>query len=314
MCRNCLFHVTPRSCAPYFIVSVKCDLHVHTWHSGMFTMPVVGRFVRESYSQPDDVYAYLKQRGMNLVTITDHDSIDAVEPLRPHEDFFLSEEVTAVLPSGNEAHIGVYDITEKQHIQIQRRRDDFFSLCAYLSERRIFSSVNHMFSGLTGRREATDFEWFARSFPAFETRNGQLLPALNEKAARLARSLGKAAVGGSDAHAMRSAGGTWTEVPGARSKEEFLAGLRAGAGRVAGEEGSCAKLTRDVYAIIANFLTAEPVATLAAPLSVLVPIFILKNYVSERAFASRWGARLETNRRAPVLPLWGARASEGAPA
>lgn len=105
-------------------------------------MPVVGRFVRESYSQPDGVYAHLKQRGMNLVTITDHDSIDAVEPLRRYSDFFLSEEVTAVLPSSNEVHIGVYDITEKQHVQIQRCRTDFFALLAYLSERRIFASVN----------------------------------------------------------------------------------------------------------------------------------------------------------------------------
>ena len=40
------------------------------------------RICRESYNDPHDVYETLKRRGMDLVTVTDHDSIDAVEPLR----------------------------------------------------------------------------------------------------------------------------------------------------------------------------------------------------------------------------------------
>lgn len=83
---------------------------------------------------------------------------------------------------------------------------------------------------------------------------------------------------------------------------------------MAGEEGSYAKLTRDVYSIIAAFIAAEPLATLAAPLAVAASLFTLANYVSERAFAHRWGAYLETNGHAPAMPLWAARASEGVPA
>ena len=64
--------------------------------------------------------------------VTDHDSIDAVEALRSRPDFFLSEEVTCTLPSGTQLHIGVYDITERDHIEMQRRRDDFESLFAWL--------------------------------------------------------------------------------------------------------------------------------------------------------------------------------------
>ena len=32
-------------------------------------------FMRESYNTPDSVYATAKKRGMDLVTITDHDQI-----------------------------------------------------------------------------------------------------------------------------------------------------------------------------------------------------------------------------------------------
>jgi hypothetical protein len=69
-------------------------------------MPVVKHFCRECYSEPQAVYETLKKAGMDLVTITDHDSIEAAERLRRYPDFFVSEEVTCHLPSGTEAHIG----------------------------------------------------------------------------------------------------------------------------------------------------------------------------------------------------------------
>jgi len=65
----------------------------------MCTVPLLDRICRESYNHPDAVYDRLKHRGMDLVTITDHDSIDAVEPLRKYPDFFLSEEVSAASPA-----------------------------------------------------------------------------------------------------------------------------------------------------------------------------------------------------------------------
>src|ERR1035438_4491893 len=36
----------------------------------------------------------------------------------------------------NEAHSGVYDLSERQHTQLLRRRDDLVSLLMYLTERR----------------------------------------------------------------------------------------------------------------------------------------------------------------------------------
>src|SRR5262249_38904347 len=117
---------------PIHNIGMKCDLHVHSWHSGMWTAPVGGLFCRESYSDPDAVYGRLKKRGMDLVTLTDHDSIDGAEGLRKHADFFVSEEVTCRMPSGTTIHIGVYDLRERDHREIHRRRDDLPRLLAYL--------------------------------------------------------------------------------------------------------------------------------------------------------------------------------------
>src|SRR5580704_8629162 len=162
---------------------MKCDMHVHTKHSGMCTVPVLRHICRESYSDPLEVYSVLKQRGMDLVTITDHDSIDAAEQLRKYPDFFLSEEVTCRTPSGTEFHMGVYNIEERHHAELQRRRDDLPSLLAYLSEESLFFSINHVFSGLTGHRTATDFELFGRYFPSVETLNGMMTEGSNTAAA-----------------------------------------------------------------------------------------------------------------------------------
>src|SRR5262245_20340103 len=116
---------------------MRCDLHVHTDRSGMCTVPVLSRVCRESYNDPLAVYETLKRRGMVLVTVTYHDSIDAAEPLRRFPDFFLSEEVTCITPAGGGAHVGVYGIGERDHIEIQRRRNDLESLAAWLIERDI---------------------------------------------------------------------------------------------------------------------------------------------------------------------------------
>ena len=270
---------------------MRCDLHVHTYHSGMCTVPLLRRVCQESYNQPLAVYDRLKRLGMDLVTITDHDSIDAVEVLRSRADFFLSEEVTCRMPSGTELHMGVYDITERDHIEIQQRRDDFESLLAYLREHKLFFSANHIFSSLTGRRALADFELFEREFPALETRNGHMLARANENAAHMADFAAKAEVGGSDAHAMASVGCAWTVVPRARSRQEYLDGLRRGQGRVRGATGSYWKLTRDILTIGGQMVRHNPSTLPLAPLALVAPLVTAGNYVVETVFARWWMSR-----------------------
>ena len=264
----------------------------------MCTVPALRAVCRESYNEPEAVYEKLKRLGMDLVTITDHDSIDAVEALRSHADFFLSEEVTCRLPSGTQLHVGVYDIGERDHAEIQRRRDDFDSLAAYLAERELFFSANHVFSSLTGRRAVEDFALFESAFDAIETRNGHMLALANNHAARLADFASKAEVGGSDAHAMGSVGCAYTIVPGARTRQEYLDGLRRGMGKVRGETGSYWKLTRDVLAIGGHMVRERPLTLPIAALGVLVPLIVMGNYILEGGFARYWmGRYLEARTR-----------------
>lgn len=279
---------------------MRCDLHVHTIHSGMCTIPLLNRICRESYNDPHQVYALLKQRGMDLVTVTDHDSIDAVEPLRRHADFFLSEEVSCRTSSGTELHIGVYGIEERDHIEMQRRRGDMPSLLAYLDQRRLLFSVNHVFSGLTGSRTDADFEEFSARFPAVEVLNGQMIAMANQYATAFARRTRKIAVAGSDAHTMGSLGRTFTEVPSARNPAEFLAGLKQGRCTTAGASGSYWKLTRAIAEIGCSLMREHRAALVLAPLLALVPAITLVNLALELAFAQRWGRRVLWNTAVPT--------------
>jgi predicted metal-dependent phosphoesterase TrpH len=279
---------------------MKCDLHVHTVHSGMCTVPVFKRICRESYSDPDEVYATLKRRGMDLVTVTDHDSIDSSERLRRHPDFFLSEEATCHTSRGTELHVGVYDIQERDHVEIQRRRDDLAALFAYLNERALLFSINHAFSGLTGSRAEADFDDFAEYFPAVEVLNGQMLPVANRHAETFAARHRKIGLAGSDSHTLGGLGRTYTQVQGARDSREFVDGLKRGRTAVFGEAGSYPKLLRAVLEISCAMIGERRWTLALAPLMSGVPLVVAAILARELAFAHRWGR--QTNRLANALP------------
>lgn len=256
----------------------------------MFTAPGLNRICRESYNEPAEVYNRLKQEGMSIVTVTDHDSIEGAESLRRFPDFFLSEEVTVRMPSGTEMHLGVYGLTERDHLEIQRRKNDLIALLMYLTERKLFFSANHVFSGLTGRRDDDDFDWFESYIPAYETRNGKMWRQANASAARLAARLGKVGIAGSDSHGMAGLGLTYTEVPGVRSVDEFFAGLRAGRGRVHGVHGTCGRVTVEAFSVVRSLFLEKPWTLALSPLAVLVPAFTLGHWLNEIRFCRKWSA------------------------
>ena len=258
----------------------------------MCNVPLMKRVCRESYNDPEQVYATLKRRGMDLVTVTDHDSIDAAEQLRSHADFFLSEEVTCVTPGGTEIHVGVYGIRERHHMELQRRRTDVPALTAYLRQERLFFSINHVFSSLTGHRTDLDFQLFGEEFPAVETLNGHIPQANNRWATKLAADWRKAPVGGSDAHTLAPLGLTYTDVPEARGLPEFLDGLRHGHGRPQGDCGGYFRLTQAVLEIGLGLLRETPWTAVLAPLFLAVPMITLGNCACEFLFQQKWSRRL----------------------
>jgi predicted metal-dependent phosphoesterase TrpH len=277
---------------------MRCDLHVHSRFSGPVSTPVLGRVLRECYSEPRAVHETARRRGMDLVTLTDHDSIEGALELAGRPDFIVGEEVTCALGGGRVLHVGVYGIDEPQHQQIARRRLDAESLFAYLAEQRIPAALNHPFSVLTGPREAGDLVLGLAGLPLLEARNGMLPPSTNAAARQAGMRHGHGLVGGSDAHTLATVGRAWTVVRGARDRAEFLDGLRRRTTLAAGHSGTWARMTADILRIVGGGLAQgcrdlargvpAPVALLAAalPLTALVPLATLVQFVKEHRAAT----------------------------
>jgi predicted metal-dependent phosphoesterase TrpH len=280
---------------------MRCDLHVHSWFSGGAGVPVLDHLGRECYSDPLEVYERARDRGMDLVTLTDHDTVEGAMRLAHLPDCFLSVELTVHLEGGRQLHVNAFGIAEPQHTQLQARRRDPEALFAYLAEQRIPTAVNHLFSALTGARELADLRLPLGRLPLIEVRNGAMPEAHNERARQVGRVVRMGPVGGSDAHSLAHVARAFTRVPTARTKQEFLAGLRAGLCVPAGRSGSYARLTSEVARIFAAGYAetlgelrrgaAHPLRLAASaalvPLLPLVPLFTLAIHAHELAFGRR---------------------------
>ena len=254
---------------------LRADLHVHSYHSGYARHLRVLR-ARDCYSEPEAVYAAARARGMDVVTITDHDSIDGcLEFLNRHpdaEDFFISEEVECSFPGTTlKAHIGAYAIDERIHREIQPLRSDVHDVVAYLRSRDVFYALNHPFFFFTGQMPFAEYvAMLVGLFPALEVRNGTMLPEHNLLAQAIVSACGAQGgppfvmIGGSDAHTLAGVATTFTEVTGRDEQEEreeshgsprdrFVRGLRAGRARADGRHGSTLREAREIYGVVARY-------------------------------------------------------------
>jgi predicted metal-dependent phosphoesterase TrpH len=239
----------------------RADLHVHSCYS---TVTGDLRFLRsrDCYSSPLDVYRAAKRRGMDVVTITDHDAIDGWRELmdaRPDADDILAgEEVSCRLPDGDiQVHLGVYGITERLHAEIQPLRRNVFDVIALLRESGTVFALNHVLHFYRDQVPLERYLQLLSAVPALETRNGAMLEAHNSLAERLCREWRRdaapiACVAGSDAHTLRRVGRTWTEAPGTTAST-FLASLAAGLGRPGGDHGGPMTVAGDTYGVVARY-------------------------------------------------------------
>ncbi|MBC7188724.1 PHP domain-containing protein, partial [Candidatus Aerophobetes bacterium] len=107
----------------------KADLHVHSTFSEV-EKGILKRIIpSESYTLPSEIYRIARKRGMDFVTITDHNSIRGALEIAHLPGVFISEEVTATFPEdGCKVHIIVLDINENQHKEIQMLRENIYEL------------------------------------------------------------------------------------------------------------------------------------------------------------------------------------------
>lgn len=218
----------------------RADLHCHSRasaHSRLGVQRAVG--VPECATPADEVYALAKRRGMDFVTITDHDTIDGALAIADRPDTFVSEELTAGFRG--EAHTAVHvlcwGITADDHAWLQAHATDVERCAAYLHERGIACALAHPYYFVRAPLEPRHLRALAELFPAWETRNGSRAADLNAPAVLAAEMRGSAGTGGSDDHGGIDVGRTWTQTPAAPTVSDFLAHLRAGTLSPGGAQG-----------------------------------------------------------------------------
>lgn len=244
---------------------LRADLHVHTCHS-RHNDDIAFLGARDCYSTPEAVYTTARARGMDVVAITDHDSIDgALELLarRPGAtDVIVGEEVTCWMPDeGLQVHLGVYGMTEALHRDIQPLRANVFEAAAYLREQGVFFALNHLLHFYDRRIPLDSYLRLLDIVPALEVRNGTMVPAHNRLSERIAgewqtsmTATGRLAVtAGSDAHTLRRVGTTWTEAPGTCASD-FIENVARGLGRPGGRDGGALAVSGDTYGVIGRYI------------------------------------------------------------
>jgi glycosyltransferase involved in cell wall biosynthesis/predicted metal-dependent phosphoesterase TrpH len=231
--------------------TTKVDMHCHSTASERSKLGVQRSLgMPECATPPQEVYELAKRRGMDFVTVTDHDTIEGCLELADRDDCFISEELTAWFPGESHAvHVLCYGITPEDHEWLQGHSSDVESCAAYLHEREIACALAHPFYSVEQPLEHRHRRRLAELFPIWEVRNGSRAGELNMPAAVYIDTHGGTGIGGSDDHAGVDIGRTFTETPAAGTPEEFLRLMRGGEAAANGKQGSAAKWAHSAIAL-----------------------------------------------------------------
>jgi len=264
----------------------RMDMHVHSRAS---RKPVIaalrGLACPESFSPPERVYEQARARGMDLVTLTDHDTIEGALELieRGFEGVVLGEEVTTFFPEDRcKLHVLLWGHTPEQHEAIGRLglRDDVYAFAHWLAENNLAHSFAHPLYIQNGRLTLWHLERCCLLFKAFERLNGahsgahvdgvsRLIAALTPKTVQKlidkhgiepvwSRTWLKPTTAGSDDHALLNVGCTWTGVAApddrkSRDPQLFLREVMAGKAVVGGQAGHSALLAHQLTTVGLNY-------------------------------------------------------------
>src|SRR5262249_41202830 len=185
------------------IATTRVDLHCHSTASEISKLGIQRSLgLPECATPPEEVYELAKRRGMDFVTITDHDTIAGALTLADKPDCFVSEELTAWFQGEPQAvHILCWGITEDDHDWLQRNAADVESCAEYLHGNGIACALAHPFYAVEAPLTARHRSRLAQLFPVWETRNGSRALELNMPAVIYIETRGGTGVAGSDDHA-----------------------------------------------------------------------------------------------------------------
>ena len=257
---------------------LKADLHLHSRHSERAPEWLFRRVgLPDSYSEPHTLYERLRARGMDLVTITDHNRIDGCLEIAARPGVFLSEQVSTRFPDDRcEVHVLVWGITEAQHRELQTARENIFDLQKYLAAQNLAHAVAHPFYRVDDRLSLAHIEKLVLLFRHFEGLNGhrdallsevarEVLGTLTpEKIDELANQHGfspthaepwrKIFTAGSDDHGGMFPASAFTETADGKTAADFLAAVREGRCILRGAGGTPLALSHSLYNNLRQFI------------------------------------------------------------
>ncbi len=257
--------------------SFKADLHVHSCHSNKPTYWAMRKFnVPESYTSPKHLYHIARNRGMDYVTITDHNSISGALEIAHLPNTFVSSEITAYFPeNGCKVHVVVLNINESNFNDIMSLRKNVYELVAYLNQEGITHFLAHPLYAQNDKLTVDIIEKSLLLFTAFEVKNGCRARRFNDFTARLISTLTKeriehlankhalqpygscpwkkGQVGGSDDHGGLFIARAHTIAAGGESIGAFLSAVRDGDTWADGENGGPLTMAHSLYGIAYSF-------------------------------------------------------------
>lgn len=255
----------------------RADLHVHSKFSDRPSEWFLRRIgAPESFVEPADLYRICRERGMDFVTITDHNCIRGALEIADRPGVFLSAEVTTYFPDdGCKIHCLVHGITEKDFGEIEEARENIHDLQRLLRDRDILHTIAHPFFRINDRLDLGHVEKLLLMFERFETLNGARDPRAGDLARAVFESLTPAAIalmadrhgiapagpnpwikrmtGGSDDHSGLFIAEAHTQTPRCATVPDFLRHLREGRHEPGGRAGTSLRLARSLYQIAGDF-------------------------------------------------------------
>ncbi len=259
----------------------RADLHVHSQHSNRPTIWAMRRFnCPESYTVPQKIYDLAKKRGMDYVTITDHNSIKGALEIAHLPGTLLGVELTSYFPeNGCKVHVGVLGFTEAQFSDLMVARKNVYELVDHLRSEDLAHFLAHPLYDVNGKLSLEMVEKFLLVFNTFEVRNGGRAKRYNDLLEQVVNSLNpeimdlladkhgiqpygdqpwiKGRTGGSDDHSGLYAAQTYTECSEGATIGDFLQSIKNKTTVSGGECGTPLTLAHSIYTVGYHFFSRQ---------------------------------------------------------
>jgi predicted metal-dependent phosphoesterase TrpH len=186
-----------------------CDLHVHTSYS------------KDGESSVEEVLRAAEAAGLDVIAITDHDSVDGAKKALALPSSVLV--IPGIEVSTKQGHLLVLGVTEI--IPAGLDVVDTVNIARRMGALLILPHPYHVWRHGVARRKKVGMS-VVDAVESFNSR--YIVGSANKKAARIAKRLGKPCVGGSDAHNAKFVGFGRTFVEAEKNIPAILEAIRAG--------------------------------------------------------------------------------------